>query len=126
MKKLALTPPTSGGHSVGIVLSRTQTTEFSFFIVVSLPSGKSPLSATLNINTINGTQFIHCLVQRISLLVSDLSQINLVHILICYFSWNPFYSFPLPASKWFNVKIPFVFLISIIRTAVSIPDKVNF
>jgi hypothetical protein len=28
---LALTSPTSGGRSVGIVLSRTQATEFSFF-----------------------------------------------------------------------------------------------
>jgi hypothetical protein len=30
--KLALTSPTSGGHSVGIVRSRTQATEFIFFI----------------------------------------------------------------------------------------------
>jgi hypothetical protein len=29
-QKLALTSPTSGGRSVGIVLSRTQATEFSF------------------------------------------------------------------------------------------------
>jgi hypothetical protein len=29
-QKLALTSPTSGGHSVGIVRSRTQATEFSF------------------------------------------------------------------------------------------------
>jgi hypothetical protein len=29
-RKLALTSPTSGGRSVGIVLSRTQATEFSF------------------------------------------------------------------------------------------------
>jgi hypothetical protein len=29
-KKLALTSPTSSGRSVGIVRSRTQTTEFSF------------------------------------------------------------------------------------------------
>jgi hypothetical protein len=29
-KKLAITSPTIGGHSVGIVRSRTQTTEFSF------------------------------------------------------------------------------------------------
>jgi hypothetical protein len=28
-QKMALTPPTNGGSSVGIVLSRTQTTEFS-------------------------------------------------------------------------------------------------
>jgi hypothetical protein len=30
-KKLAITSLTSGGHSVGIVSSRTQTMEFSFF-----------------------------------------------------------------------------------------------
>jgi hypothetical protein len=30
-KKLAITSPTSGGRSVGIVRSRTQTMEFSFF-----------------------------------------------------------------------------------------------
>jgi hypothetical protein len=30
-QKLALTSPTSGGRSVGIVGSRTQATEFSFF-----------------------------------------------------------------------------------------------
>jgi hypothetical protein len=30
-QNLALTLPTSGGHSVGIVHSRTQATEFSFF-----------------------------------------------------------------------------------------------
>jgi hypothetical protein len=30
-KKLALTSPTSGGRSVGIVRSRTQATEFSFY-----------------------------------------------------------------------------------------------
>jgi hypothetical protein len=31
LQKLALTSPTSGGRSVGIVRSRTQATEFSFF-----------------------------------------------------------------------------------------------
>jgi hypothetical protein len=31
-KKLPITSPTSGGHSVGIVLSRTQTMEFFFYI----------------------------------------------------------------------------------------------
>jgi hypothetical protein len=30
-KKLAITSPTSGGRSVGIVCSRTQTMEFIFF-----------------------------------------------------------------------------------------------
>jgi hypothetical protein len=30
-KKLAITSPISGGHSVGIVRSRTPTTEFRFF-----------------------------------------------------------------------------------------------
>jgi hypothetical protein len=34
-QKLALTSPTSGGLSVGIVRSRTQATEFSFFLVYS-------------------------------------------------------------------------------------------
>ena len=33
-QKLALTSPTGGGRSVGIVRSRTQATEFSFFLVV--------------------------------------------------------------------------------------------
>jgi hypothetical protein len=33
-QKLALTSPTSGGRSVGIVRSRTQATEFSFFIYI--------------------------------------------------------------------------------------------
>jgi hypothetical protein len=32
-KKLAITSPTSGGRSVGIVRSRTQTLEFSFSLV---------------------------------------------------------------------------------------------
>jgi hypothetical protein len=31
-RKLALTSPTSGGRSVGIVRSRTQATEFSLFL----------------------------------------------------------------------------------------------
>jgi hypothetical protein len=31
--KLALTSPTNGGRSIGIVLSRTQDTEFSFSLV---------------------------------------------------------------------------------------------
>jgi hypothetical protein len=35
LQKLALTSPTSGCRSVGIVLSRTQATEFSFFVVRS-------------------------------------------------------------------------------------------
>jgi hypothetical protein len=34
-QKLALTSPTSGGRSVGIVRSRTQATVFSFFIWLS-------------------------------------------------------------------------------------------
>jgi hypothetical protein len=34
LQKLALTSPTSGGRSVGIVHSRTQATEFSFFLVL--------------------------------------------------------------------------------------------
>jgi hypothetical protein len=32
LQKLAITSPTSGGRSVGIVRSRTQTKEFSFFL----------------------------------------------------------------------------------------------
>jgi hypothetical protein len=32
-KKLAITLPTSGGRSVGIVRSRTQTMEFSFLVL---------------------------------------------------------------------------------------------
>jgi hypothetical protein len=37
-KKLAITSPTSGGRSVGIVRSRTQTIEISFFLFSPLPS----------------------------------------------------------------------------------------
>jgi len=33
-QKLALTSPTSGGRSVGIVCSRTKATEFSFSCVI--------------------------------------------------------------------------------------------
>jgi hypothetical protein len=35
-KKLAITSPTSSGRSVGIVLSRTQTMELFFFLVISI------------------------------------------------------------------------------------------
>jgi hypothetical protein len=50
-QKLALTSPTSGGRSVGIVCSRTQATEFSFLswrysqinAATALLRGKSPL-----------------------------------------------------------------------------------
>jgi hypothetical protein len=34
-KKLAISSPTSGGRSVGIVRSRTQTMEFFFFLVLT-------------------------------------------------------------------------------------------
>ena len=34
-QKLALTSPTGGGRSVGMVRSRTKATEFSFTVVVS-------------------------------------------------------------------------------------------
>ena len=34
-KKLALTSPTGGGRSVGVVRSRTKATEFSFTLAVS-------------------------------------------------------------------------------------------
>ena len=37
-RKLALTSPTGGGRSVGIVLSRTKTTEFSFSLVLGSAS----------------------------------------------------------------------------------------
>jgi hypothetical protein len=37
-QKLAITSPTSGGRSVGIVRSRTQATEFSLVFVVRIPS----------------------------------------------------------------------------------------
>jgi hypothetical protein len=33
-QKLALTSPTSGGRSIGIVRSQTQVTEFSSFILI--------------------------------------------------------------------------------------------
>jgi hypothetical protein len=38
-QKLAITSPTSGGRSVGIVRSRTQTMEFSFFYLCSRQFG---------------------------------------------------------------------------------------
>jgi hypothetical protein len=34
LQKLALTSPTSGGHSVSIVRSRTKATEFEFLFIV--------------------------------------------------------------------------------------------
>jgi hypothetical protein len=37
-KKLALTSPTSGGRSIGIVRSRTLATEFSFSLVLDSPN----------------------------------------------------------------------------------------
>ena len=39
-KKLALTSPTGGGRSVGIVRVRTKATEFCFILVSSLPAGE--------------------------------------------------------------------------------------
>jgi hypothetical protein len=36
-QKLALTSPTGGGRSVGIVRSRTKATEFSFSLGIKLP-----------------------------------------------------------------------------------------
>jgi hypothetical protein len=36
-QKLAITSPTSGGRSVGIVCSRTQAMEFSFLVLVFIP-----------------------------------------------------------------------------------------
>jgi hypothetical protein len=46
-KKLAITSPTSCGHSVGIVRSRTQTMEFSFSLVVDLGWGPLSLVSTI-------------------------------------------------------------------------------
>jgi hypothetical protein len=42
LQKLAVASPTSGGRSVGIVRSRTQTMEF-YFILVTGPGGPSVL-----------------------------------------------------------------------------------
>jgi hypothetical protein len=39
-QKLAVTSPTRGGHSVGIVRSRTQATEFSFYNILWMLSSK--------------------------------------------------------------------------------------
>ena len=44
--KLALTSPTGGGRSVGMVRSRTEATEFSFFSIIR--SGNSSISRTCN------------------------------------------------------------------------------
>jgi hypothetical protein len=45
-QKLALTSLTSGGHSIGIVRSRTQTTEFLFFVPVCRRIGITSSSPT--------------------------------------------------------------------------------
>jgi hypothetical protein len=46
-QKLALTSPTSGGRSVGIVRSRTKATEFSFFMSTRLVEVQRGLHMTL-------------------------------------------------------------------------------
>jgi hypothetical protein len=48
---LALTSPTSGGRSVGIVRLRTTATEFSFFYVSLVPKICPHLSVTLCISS---------------------------------------------------------------------------
>jgi hypothetical protein len=54
-QRLVLTSPTRGGRSVGIVLSRTQVTEFvlSCLVVVPLPPGKNPIAVQFNNNNNN-------------------------------------------------------------------------
>jgi len=46
-QKLALTSPTGGGRSVGIVRVRTKATEFSFSIVYCLPEIVRPTGVTV-------------------------------------------------------------------------------
>jgi hypothetical protein len=55
-QKLALTSPTSGGRSVGIVRWRIQATEFDCLIVVPLSSVKTHNN---NNNNNNSIQFIY-------------------------------------------------------------------
>jgi hypothetical protein len=45
-KKLEITSPTSGGRSVGIVRSRTQTMEFRFFSLCDIARGKETTMKT--------------------------------------------------------------------------------
>jgi len=54
-QKLALTSPTGGGHSVGIVRVRTKATEFSFFFAVSYKV--TPSTSVTNENE-NGQQLL--------------------------------------------------------------------
>jgi hypothetical protein len=52
-QKLALTSPTSGGRSVGIVHSLTQTMEFSLVLVhkiISRPVSKNKANSILSLN----------------------------------------------------------------------------
>jgi len=59
-QKLALTSPTGGGRSVGIVRSRTKATEFSFRVTVNFHEGflhsdqLRQLSCTSNFNPMAG------------------------------------------------------------------------
>jgi hypothetical protein len=48
---LALPSPTNGGHSVGVVHSQTQTTEFIFFLFNYTITG-----AAIEISSLKGTQ----------------------------------------------------------------------
>jgi hypothetical protein len=50
-QKLALTSPTGGGRSVGIVRSRTKAMEFSFLVLVCIPT-LSPTSRPMKRNLI--------------------------------------------------------------------------
>ena len=60
-KKLALTSPTGGGRSVGIVRSRTKATEFSLVLLASLgaKSFKRSDNSKAPTKTINKTLYYH-------------------------------------------------------------------
>jgi hypothetical protein len=53
-QKLAITSPTRGGRSVGIVRSRTQTIEFNFFLLL-----KSPCWTISHKNNIQGKLHVY-------------------------------------------------------------------
>jgi hypothetical protein len=48
-QKLALTSPTSGGRSVGIVRSRTKAMEFSFLVVAHRTFANAPRNMNISI-----------------------------------------------------------------------------
>jgi hypothetical protein len=56
-KKLAITLPTSGGRSVGIVRSRTQTMEFSFSLSLYLRFGVQKMIIAKSAILLNVTQY---------------------------------------------------------------------